>query len=122
MTGGLASSYKKRQQHESICNKNLDQFNQTQIGFGNYTNAFGDLQNYGVITDPGILETKFLKANQIHTLRLIIQQNGQTHQGTQRDSHQRCDDNVRVIMMDLAMYQALKSFQGQNVTFKILWD
>lgn len=100
----------------------MDQFNQTQIGFGNYTNAFGDLQNYGVITDPGILETKFLKANQIHTLRLIIQQNGQMHQGTQRDSHQRCDDNVSVIMMDLAMYQALKSFQGQNVTFKILWD
>ena len=32
------------------------------------------------------------------------------------------EDNVRVIMMDLAMYQALKSFQGQDVTFKVSWD
>ena len=144
-----------------FASRNLDQFNQTQIGFGNYTNAFGDLQNYGVITDPGIrgvgcwvswslgrepdgcelvIDTNIYKAaKNAKTFKIQIgdqifeskpnpyfepdsttkwsDASGYTTGLTSID-----EDNVRVIMMDLAMYQALKSFQGQDVIFKVSWD
>lgn len=141
--------------------RNLTEFNQTQIGFGNYMNAFGDMQNYGVITDAGIrgvgcwvtwsegkepagcelvIDTNIYKAAK-NAKTFKIQIGDQIFESkpnpyfTPDYSTKWTDasgyttgltsttaDNVRVIMMDLALYQALKNYKGQDVTFKISWD
>ena len=152
---------KKTNNTNQFATKTLDQFNQTQIGFGNYTNAFGDLQNYGVITDPGIrgvgcwvswslgrepdgcelvIDTNIYKAAK-NAKTFKIQIGDQIFEskpnpyfvpdystkwsdasGYTTGLTSAKEDNIRVIMMDLAMYKTLKSFQGQNVKFRILWD